>query len=370
MRSRLALIVVLLSGFLLPDGFLPSGRVRGAPPAQFDVTEIPAPSGALGMTPAAINVRSTAVGYTTMIDSGSGVARFYPVRFRNGVPEVIGGDGIPGGATDINRRGRIVGYVEPELGDSRPALLVTDGFTEIGTLGGGGRANAINAGNQVVGFSAIDPAGGEAHAFLWEDGDMSDLGTLVPGGASMALDINDDGLIVGTATFGRSAALFAPLTHAVLWDNGNIVDLGALGNGDLSVAFGINNNGQIVGVSTTSRGETYGSRGMRAFLWQNGAMEALGRPDGSTACVANAINNNGWIVGLCDRPGGSGVMFVDSVAVLWVDGEPVILDDLVSQEARWSGMRALAVNDNGQIVCTALDAAGDIHALILTPAAT
>jgi probable HAF family extracellular repeat protein len=49
-------------------------------------------------------------------------------------------------------------------------------MTDLGTLGGFSGAEAINAAGQVVGWS--DDVLGRQHAFLWEDGTMTDLGTL------------------------------------------------------------------------------------------------------------------------------------------------------------------------------------------------
>jgi probable HAF family extracellular repeat protein len=49
-------------------------------------------------------------------------------------------------------------------------------------------------------------------AFLWTDGQMMDLGTL--GGGSAAIAINDLSVVVGNSTTG------AGVTHAFLWSNG------------------------------------------------------------------------------------------------------------------------------------------------------
>ena len=57
------------------------------------------------------------------------------------------------------------------------AFLSEDTFVDLGTLGGpASQAKAINDKNQVVGWSQT--ADGDGHAFLWEDGLMTDLGHL------------------------------------------------------------------------------------------------------------------------------------------------------------------------------------------------
>ena len=51
--------------------------------------------------------------------------------------------------------------------------------------------------------------------------------------------------------------------HAFIWQRGTMTDLGTLG-GTESAAFGINDNGQVVGMITINAEES------RAFVWENG----------------------------------------------------------------------------------------------------
>ncbi len=73
---------------------------------------------------------------------------------------------------------------------------------------------------------------------------MTDLGAL-GGNKSYAYDINDSGQVVGTA-FTESAK------HAFLYDGGAMTDLGTLGVS--SYANAINDSGQVVGPSYTGSG--------------------------------------------------------------------------------------------------------------------
>ena len=95
--------------------------------------------------------------------------------------------------------------------------------------------------------------------FLWDGRKMHDFGTL-GGAASTALDINDDGQVIGIADTADGDS------HAFLWD-GKMHDLGTLG-GDTSRAQAINRRGQVVGNAETEEGTTH------AFLW-NGSMHDL-----------------------------------------------------------------------------------------------
>jgi probable HAF family extracellular repeat protein len=92
------------------------------------------------------------------------------------------------------------------------------------------------------------------HAFLWQNGVMTDLGTLPGGSYSFANGINDKGQVVGYSDTQTGD------THAFLWQNGTMIDLGTLG-GSSSRAYGINDKGQIVGESDTQNGASH------ATLW-------------------------------------------------------------------------------------------------------
>ena len=83
------------------------------------------------------------------------------------------------------------------------------GYTaiDLGTLGGiFSVAVAVNEQGQVVGTSQT--AARESHAFLWENGVMTDLGTLGGGTDSFAQAINNSGQVAGSArdSFPRQAA--------------------------------------------------------------------------------------------------------------------------------------------------------------------
>lgn len=145
-------------------------------------------------------------------------------------------------------------------------------FAILNTLPGASeaKANAMNDKGFVVGAS-----GGQA--FFWDGGAMYPLGSL-SGGTSEALAINNNDWVVGTSTLTNGS------THAVLWKFNNttkkatIEDLGTLG-GFNSFAVDINDQGTVVGYADT--GENYEENGIslgvqRGAIWKDGVIYDLG----------------------------------------------------------------------------------------------
>jgi probable HAF family extracellular repeat protein len=60
---------------------------------------------------------------------------------------------------------------------------------------------------------------------------------------------------------GSSTLTVPDETHAFLWEKGKMTDLGTLPGGDYGIAGSINDRGQVVGLSKTASGEFH------AFLW-------------------------------------------------------------------------------------------------------
>jgi probable HAF family extracellular repeat protein len=113
---------------------------------------------------------------------------------------------------DINDTGSIIGSTSSGSGTtatSTPFILRNEEFTALGSLGGKtGSTNGINEFAQVVGASQI--ASGTNHAFVWNEGVMGDLNSLVTSpitynGAAVTLNsavgVNNFGDIVATGTY-------------------------------------------------------------------------------------------------------------------------------------------------------------------------
>ena len=140
---------------------------------------------------------------------------------------------------DINDHGVVVGGAVM-AGDvvRRPFLYESGRTTLLPSLGGTfGQAWAINNAGQVVGYSYT--AGGELLPFVYGGGVMT---ALAPAGFGEALDINDQGWIVG------SLNLSAALWHGdARWKLDDLVARDQADRWQLLSAQSINERGQIAG---------------------------------------------------------------------------------------------------------------------------
>jgi probable HAF family extracellular repeat protein len=202
--------------------------------------------------------------------------QFKPVKWQSGKPiELATYAGDPDAvAYAINDLGQVIGSsgicapFNPSLQLAmlplHPLLWERDGSVKyLGTLGGTGRAFsnlAININNKghVVGTSAL--LGDQINrAFLWtEEAGMRDLGAL-----------NSDDVISGAAginDFDEITGISVPAdgpSSAFVWRNGQMTDLNAVVHGarnlHLFVGTSINNDGDIVGMAIdTGTGEVHG----------------------------------------------------------------------------------------------------------------
>jgi probable HAF family extracellular repeat protein len=192
------------------------------------------------------------------------VLQFLPVVWGPDLTQVralplLQGDSV-GSATAINDKGQVVG-ISGACGtavggvSARRVVLWEKGkVKDLGSLGGiaWNTPMAINERGEVVGFSntsAADGANFNAQAFIWTRGrGMRNLGTLEGDVLSQALGINIHGQVVGISCTAGFASC-----RAFLWQNGRMVDLNSLVTGGsdehLYTANDINDRGEITGQS-------------------------------------------------------------------------------------------------------------------------
>jgi probable HAF family extracellular repeat protein len=174
-----------------------------------------------------------------------------------------------GHATDINEAGAITGSGEGPTpnGYSSSTAFLYDGMAVhgLGIQKDYSTAVALNDSGQIVG--SAQNSGDPRHAFLYQNGAFTDLGTLdgLALSSSLANDISNDGLIVGESRLNT----YSSLPRAFIHDGTTMVDLNdlidPLAGWMLQSAQAINASGQIVG---------YGSHNgqIHAFLLTPGAI--------------------------------------------------------------------------------------------------
>jgi probable HAF family extracellular repeat protein len=327
-----------------------------------------------GLLPAILNNSGTAVGSavtstpnpnSSLINNPYAVPNPFTIAaaaWEGPTPVNLGA--LPGGyysfANGISSNGLIAGIsetgkVDPRLGvyEVHPTLWIFGYPIDLGTFGGGeGYANQVNDFGQVVGYAQNDKAdsydyfglGTESRAFLWQYGELKDLGTL-GGNDSQANFVNDSGQITGVSYTDSIAVTntglvcnqgtSVPRQDPFFWENGKMIDMGNLG-GNCAAPAGMNVYGQVAGNSDLADVNAY----PHAFLWSKEAgMKDLGTL-GGTYAQADALNDAGEVVGTSCTAGDQACF-----AVLWKDGAITNLGALPGD----CGSSAYAINARGQI---------------------
>ena len=147
----------------------------------------------------------------------------------------------------LNDNNVVVGESTLANGETRGFVYSGGVMTDVGTLGGNySSASSINNSGQIIGTAAL-PGDEQVNGFLYSAGTMTDLGTL-GGSYSLPHAINASGQVVGQSETGDFEM------RAFLWQNGSMIDLNTLlplnSGWVLNSATFINDSGRIVGRGT------------------------------------------------------------------------------------------------------------------------
>jgi probable HAF family extracellular repeat protein len=325
---------------------------------QYTIRDIGSLPNGIGTYANGINRAGHVVGATYRVYDDGTIDAPSPAYFHRGKIDNIGGFGS---AEAINDENHIVGFLDYSLASSDfHAFLYEHGHThDLGALPGDqdSLAYAINNDNIVVGYSANE----HVHAFVY-DFVMRPLGTLPGDTDSIAVAINNKGQIVGESykNVQSGTSEYSP-SHAFLYERGQMHDIGSPPHTNVSSASGINKAGHIVGSASY---ETLTESGPTHAFFYDGTMHDLGTLGGLQSYSA-AINEADVIVGSSDISGDS---LYPSAAFVYREGRMYDLNDLIHRsKTKWMQLeQANAINDKGQITGWGFNDNG-LRSFILTP---
>lgn len=226
----------------------------------------------------------------------------------------------------------------PKLGGSQTNFF--DNTNNIAVMNGRGSVSGGCAGTPLSDANSSmfwwTPDGTICHAFLWENGAMTDLGSLPGTNNSGAAWISSNGITAGLSENGEIDPSIAglPQLSAVMWRDGKITSLGTLpGGGYQSAAISVDSRGEVVGVATNLvpdansllpynpnlwSGLPY-TYELRAFIWdEKNGMQDLGTLGTGTDAEAFEINEQGQVIGDSYSSSNPGLCYgVTSGAFIW-----------------------------------------------------
>jgi probable HAF family extracellular repeat protein len=304
------------------------------------------------------------------------------------------------GATTVGRLAVITG--------DRMAQEFTPTFLALGTLGGTNSEAQAATSTRIVGFATrMDNI--YNHAFLWDNGTMTDLELPDhPRQSSAAFDVNTDdicgsvasvdatstgpacwinGVLVEYPTLGGAGGFAGAVLalnekgnaagysltpdgdwHCTYWPvEGGAVDCHAAVAGTSSFARDMNSHNLIVG-NTVTPGNAPGVPGVhRGFLVLPWGMVLLAPVADMERSRAYSINDLGLIVGESSSGVGRGCCEgTEQVATVWDTGVPIDLQTRLVNAAGWKLIRAWGIS-NDMVIVGEADHQGERRSVFLTP---
>lgn len=210
------------------------------------------------------------------------------------IPAPAGAVGIEPQA--LNDAGQVVGRILFQASGSHAFLWTrTDGLKDLGTMPGSSTpdamATAISENGQVVGWARV--TSGDYHAFRWTPATgMNDLGTLPGARHSFASGVNNAGDVVGSSNASDGLRPFR-------WSAERGMETLTADAASFGQATAINESGQVAGVLTLP-GDPYPLDYAGAVMWtasgvKTDIVKCSEYPDCQAASYA--INSSGFVVG-------------------------------------------------------------------------
>ncbi len=379
-RARLA-ITSLLCCSLLPVGCGKGGGTPAAPGSRYVITDLNPPYGPQQPAQDSDATALNDVGQVTITADriGGGISgpnsgqsflydngKYTSLPLINPVAINNKGEAVSFDGTSQNGVMSVYSFadVNDTFGQTSPG-----GINDQGQIAGTSTAAVLQTFGPNVQQAAL------SYVFLYQNRQVTRLdlfpqpggvAAVTPDGAPAA--INSAGQVAGAFYTNDASANNQGKTHAFFYNNGLTTDLGTLG-GDNSGATALNNRGQAVGYSdvvgsipTTIRYKPGTPLldtppvSSHAALWQNGTVVDMSAP---YAGYATAINDQGQTVGF----------FVPSQyelrAFVYRDGKFHDLNTLLVNSG-WTIRTATGINSKGQICGTGIYK-GLYHAVLLTP---
>ena len=275
---------------------------------------------------------------------------------------------LPGGsggcrAADINRAGLIVGAALDSDGRHEAAMWVEGELVILPTDGDDpvewSQAYAVNDDGVIVGVASSSMAGdGPSWPLLWRDNEVEAL-PMPRGFNQVSADvISSSGRVAGVA---RVFEEVDDPVKIVVWEDGELTELDppldGMGPFDSLSCNAVTSDGRVLVTASAGSGR------LSAFIYEYSAATRLESPvEDAEQVIGLAMNESGTVVGIMieemdDLP----------IAVLWEDGEPVILDDLIDGDSGFRLTEAVDINDDG-VIATNAYYEGDLHGVLLIPA--
>jgi probable HAF family extracellular repeat protein len=185
---------------------------------------------------------------------------------------------------------------------------------------------------------------------VWKNGQIEELPTYGGDPDGFAIAINDSGQVAGASgvcsTLNTINGLYLSPVHALLWQNGAVTDLGSLGGAFGNQAHNINNRGQVVGVS-----DLPGDAVFHGFVWtESTGMQDVPPLPGDTYSAALSINDAGEVGGVS-----LDATFTILRAFLVLNGVQTDLNTLIPADSPLQLQTVCAINSRGEVTGLAVE---------------